>query len=104
MTDLPLAAGGCDEAAQPVEMLIASLLGCKAATARFVARHLWPRAHNGIDAIEFIDVEAARDDRGALHLPIDQEAPVSSTLLYRPLFRRANAVFLIRLAGTFVEL
>lgn len=81
VTDVPRAAGGRDLSAQPVEMMIASLLGCKVATTHFVARHLWPRAHNRVDRIEFVDVEAARDDRGSLHLPINDAAPVSAALL-----------------------
>jgi len=80
-TDLPRAAGGGDSFAQPVETLLASLLGCKAATAHYVARQLWPRLHNRIERIEFAEVEAGRDERGALHLPIDEEAPVTSSLL-----------------------
>ena len=84
-TDVPRAAGGGDSFAQPVETLLASLLGCKAATAHYVARQLWPRLHNRIERIEFAEVEAARDERGALHLPIDEEAPVTSSLLCCPL-------------------
>lgn len=84
-TDLPRAAGGGDSFAQPVETLLASLLGCKAATAHYAARQLWPRLHNRIDRIEFADVEAGRDERGALHLPIDEQAPVTSSLLCCPL-------------------
>lgn len=80
-TDLPRSNGGTDQSAQPVEMMLASLLGCKAATAHFVARHLWPREHNRIDRIVFAGVEAARDSRGSLHLPIGIGAPVSSALL-----------------------
>ena len=80
-TDRPRAAGGGDSFAQPVETLLASLLGCKAATAHYVARQLWPRLHNRIERIEFAEVEAGRDERGALHLPIDEEAPVTSSLL-----------------------
>ena len=63
-------------------MLLAALVGCKAATAHFVARQLWPRPHNRIERIEFSDVQAARDERGALHLPIHEESPVSASLLY----------------------
>ena len=84
VTDLPRNSGGENRYAQPVEMLLASLLGCKAATAHFVARHLWPRPHNRIQRIEFVDVLAARDERGALHLPVNEDAPVPSALLYAP--------------------
>jgi hypothetical protein len=83
-TDLPRAAGGGNSFAQPVETLLASLLGCKAATAHYCARQLWPRLHNRIERIEFVEVEAARDERGALHLPIDEDAPITSSLLCCP--------------------
>ena len=79
-TGLPVRVGGDDEAPQPVEMLVAALLGCKTATAHFVARHLWPRPHNRIGHIEFVDVIAERDERGALSLPIATPAPVTSQL------------------------
>lgn len=81
-TDLPRAMGGTNRYAQPVETLIASLLGCKVATAHFVARHLWQRPHNRILGIEFRDVEAGRDDRGALALPITRQPPVSAALQF----------------------
>merc|ERR1712032_503454 len=42
-TDMPVSMGGDDEAAQPVEMLLAALVGCETATAHFVARQLWRR-------------------------------------------------------------
>ena len=80
-TDLPRKAGGADGAAQPVELMLAALVGCKTATAHYVARHLWPRPHK-ISSITFSDVEAARDERGALALPIEDDAPVSAALLY----------------------
>ena len=79
--DLPKLAGGNDEAPQPVEVLLAALLGCKTATAHFVARNAWPRKHNRIHAIEFCDVEAERDERGAITLPITDEPPVTAALL-----------------------
>ena len=80
-TDLPKLSGGADKAPQPVELMVASLLGCKTATAHFVARHLWPRPHNKIDSISFLDVVAERDDRGALTLPITEEPPITAGLL-----------------------
>ena len=80
-TDLPRKAGGADAAAQPVELMLAALVGCKTATAHYVARHLWPRPHK-IASITFSAVEAARDERGALALPIEDDAPVSAALLY----------------------
>ena len=80
-TDLPKAVGGQDIAPQPVELLVASLLGCKTATAHFVARHLFPRPHNKISTLEFTDVVAARDERGALTLPIASTPDVTSAIL-----------------------
>ena len=81
MTDLPSTAGGHDAAAQPVELLLAALLGCKTATAHFVARHLWPRPNHRVLAINFDDVVAERDERGALALPLAAEPPVTAALL-----------------------
>ena len=37
-TDTPKLSGGADAAAQPVELLLAALVGCETATAHFVAR------------------------------------------------------------------
>jgi uncharacterized OsmC-like protein len=68
-TDLPRLAGGADRAAQPVELLLAALAGCTQATAVFVGRNLRPR-RLVIERIEF-DLEAWRDERGALSLPVD---------------------------------
>jgi len=79
--DLPRIAGGCDAAPQPVELMIAALLGCKVATAHFVARHLWSRPNNRVRAISFVDVVGERDERGALSLPIAAEPTVTAALL-----------------------
>ena len=79
-TDLPRVSGGGGTAAQPVELLVASLLGCKTATAHYVARHLWPRGANTIAALRFEEVEAVRDERGALSLPIDEPPPTPAAL------------------------
>ncbi|CAK0901607.1 unnamed protein product [Prorocentrum cordatum] len=68
-TDLPWPAGD-DAAPQPVELLLAALVGCKTATAHFVARHSWPRPFNRIDAIEWADVAAHRDEAIPVSLPI----------------------------------
>ncbi|CAK0902540.1 unnamed protein product [Prorocentrum cordatum] len=68
-TDLPRPAGD-DAAPQPVELLLAALVGCKTATAHFVARHSWPRPFNRIDAIEWADVAAHRDEAIPVSLPI----------------------------------
>jgi len=80
-TDLPSLAGGADEAPQPVELMLAALLGCKTATAHYVARNLWPRPHHRIHSIAFEDVIAERDERGALTLPVDSDPPVTAALL-----------------------
>ena len=80
-TDLPKLAGGGDEFPQPVELMLAALVGCKTATAHYVAKHLWPRPNHRIDRISFIDVVAERDEHGALTLPIDTAAPTTAGLL-----------------------
>jgi len=67
-TDVPIKMGGGDSAPQPVETLLAALLGCTQATAVFVGRMMSPRLT--IDKIYF-DIEAYRDERGALESPID---------------------------------
>ena len=81
-TDLPKKMGGKDTAPQPVETLLAALAGCTQATALFVGRHLQlPHPHSRLilDRLEF-DLTAARDERGALQLPLDKELPVPSRL------------------------
>ena len=55
-----LAQGGSDAAAQPVETLLAALIGCEQATAAFVARHMQPRMD--LLKIEF-NYCAERDNR-----------------------------------------
>ncbi|KAJ8605953.1 hypothetical protein CTAYLR_010801 [Chrysophaeum taylorii] len=75
VTDTPAKDGGTDVAAEPVETLLAALVGCEQATAHWVARILRFR----IDRIEF-DVQASRDPRGAIALPVDQTPPVPSRL------------------------
>ena len=65
-TDLPKAMGGTNGAPQPVELLLASLIGCTQATAIFVARHLQIPEILHMD----FDLQAVRDERGALTLPI----------------------------------
>ena len=79
-SDTPVPSGGRNAAPQPVELMLGALLGCETATAHFVARQLWPRPHNRIDRIEWQDVTAERDERGALSLPITQPAPVPAGL------------------------
>lgn len=73
-TDLPKAMGGKDRDPQPVELLLASLVGCEQATATYVARHMNPRIK--LEGIDF-SYEAERDPIGAQFLPIDAEPPVS---------------------------
>jgi uncharacterized OsmC-like protein len=77
-TDIPLKMGGKDTAPQPVETLVAAWMGCTQATALFVGRHLPERAT--IDKLEFVNIEAFRDERGALTLPIEETPEVPSRL------------------------
>lgn len=76
-TDVPITMGGKNLAPQPVETLLAALIGCTQATALFVGRQLQPRVL--IERMEF-DIEAERDERGALSLPIDAKPEVPSRL------------------------
>jgi uncharacterized OsmC-like protein len=76
-TDVPKTMDGQDTAPQPVETLLAALLGCTHVTAIFVGRHLTPRIL--IDRIEF-DVKAERDERGALQLPITIDPDIPARL------------------------
>jgi uncharacterized OsmC-like protein len=76
-TDVPIKMGGKNTAAQPVESLLAALIGCTQATALFVGRNLTPRIV--IERMEF-DIDAVRDERGSLNLPIEVEPPVPSRL------------------------
>lgn len=77
-TDLPKPMGGNDESPQPVEHLLAALVGCTQATAVFVGRSMKPRLQ--VEKIEFIDIHGFRDQRGALHLPIEETPPVPARL------------------------
>lgn len=74
-TDLPKPMGGLNEHPQPVELLLASLAGCTQATALFVGRQMKIK----ILKLE-IYLEAERDERGALELPIDVTPAVPSRL------------------------
>ena len=76
-TDVPRKMGGDDAAPQPVEHLLAALLGCTQATAVYVGRRMSPRLL--VDTIEF-EVRAHRDERGALQLPIDRLPSVPARL------------------------
>jgi len=88
-TDLPRKMGGSDSAPQPVETLIAAWMGCTHATALFVGRHIIvpsssttddidsrkrrkQRGRVVIDHIEFENIRAYRDERGAVGLPISR--------------------------------
>lgn len=76
-TDVPKSMGGTDAAPQPVETLLAAWIGCTQATAIFVGRQMDPRLL--IDKMEF-DVQAFRDERGALTLPINETPTVASRI------------------------
>ena len=78
-TDVPEKMGGADKAPQPVEHLLATLIGCAQATAIFVGRSMKPRLL--IDKIEF-DVQAHRDARGALQQPIEITPDIPARLQY----------------------
>jgi len=78
-TDVPKKMGGADSAPQPVEHLLAALLGCAQATAVFVGRNMTPRLL--IDRIEF-DIGAYRDARGALQQPIEETPDIPARLQY----------------------
>ena len=79
-TDVPTKMGGSDTAPQPVETLLAALLGCTQATAIYVGRMMKPRLI--IDKIEFVHINAYRDERGALELPIDVLPTIPARLQY----------------------
>ena len=76
-TDTPKNQGGTNTAPQPVSLLLASLCGCELATARFVALKSSPRIKMG--RIEF-DLNAKRDERGAISLPLGSPLPVPARL------------------------
>ena len=62
---------------EPVELLLSSLCGCEQVTAQFVARNMKPRVN--IDKIEY-SVQASRDPKGAVYLPIGSNPPVEARL------------------------
>ena len=76
-TDTPKVQGGTNTAPQPVMLLLASLCGCELATARFVALKSLPRIKMG--RVEF-DLEATRDERGAINLPLTAPLPAPARL------------------------
>ena len=75
LTDTPRSGGGNDTAAQPVETLLAALIGCESATAHFVARQFRVK----IDSIDFA-LDAVRDVRGSAHIPVEEPAPAPNRL------------------------
>jgi putative redox protein len=79
-TDVPKKMGGSDTAPQPVEMLLSAWMGCTQATAVFVGRHMSPRIM--IESLEFEGIQAVRDERGALMLPIEEQPSIPSRLQY----------------------
>eukprot|EP00814_Leptocylindrus_danicus_P014616 CAMPEP_0116019584 /NCGR_PEP_ID=MMETSP0321-20121206/9318_1 /TAXON_ID=163516 /ORGANISM="Leptocylindrus danicus var. danicus, Strain B650" /LENGTH=184 /DNA_ID=CAMNT_0003490171 /DNA_START=346 /DNA_END=900 /DNA_ORIENTATION=- len=76
-SDVPKSMGGGDAAPQPVEHLLAALIGCTQATAMFVGRSMSPRL--SINKLEF-DIKANRDNRGALQQPINKVPAIPSRL------------------------
>ncbi|XRB16377.1 OsmC-like protein [Pseudoscourfieldia marina] len=80
-TDTLASDGGTDTAPQPVELLLAALVGCEQATAHFVSRHMRvDKKRVKIDTIKF-DYHAVRDERGAASLPLHKEPPAPARLL-----------------------
>ena len=81
-TDTPKRDGGTDTAPQPMEMLLAALVGCEQATAHFCARHM-RTPDNGRVRLASIDFayEAERDARGAASLPLSAAPPAPARLL-----------------------
>jgi putative redox protein len=77
-TDIPKKMGGSDAAPQPVETLVAAWMGCTQATALFVGRQMPERVV--IERLEFDNIQAFRDERGALQLPIEEKPEVPSRL------------------------
>jgi len=77
-TDVPKNMGGDDSAPQPVEHLLAAFAGCAQATAIYVGRRMVPRlAVAGLD----FELEATRDQRGALVEPIEKVPNIPSRLM-----------------------
>eukprot|EP00931_Biecheleriopsis_adriatica_P109236 TRINITY_DN83509_c0_g1_i1.p1 TRINITY_DN83509_c0_g1~~TRINITY_DN83509_c0_g1_i1.p1 ORF type:complete len:188 (-),score=27.61 TRINITY_DN83509_c0_g1_i1:182-745(-) len=75
-SDTPIAAGGKATAPQPVQLLLAALVGCEQATANFVAAKMRLPA---IRRIEF-DIHAERDEWGSMAPPIRQSPQQVSRL------------------------
>jgi putative redox protein len=85
--DTPIALGGKDTAPEPVYHLLAALVGCETATAAFVALKLRIRVHS----IRF-ELEAERDPRGSLALPIDSDCADDAEVSARLTFVRGRAL------------
>ncbi|GAX22937.1 hypothetical protein FisN_24Lh230 [Fistulifera solaris] len=81
-TDLPLRMGGKDQAPQPVECLLAAWAGCTQATALFVSRQLMRDNKRSplLERMEFVNITATRDERGALALAIHEDPPAQSRI------------------------
>ena len=77
-TDIPKTMGGTDSAPQPVETLLAAWMGCTQATALFVGRQL--PDNRVVVELDFENIRAFRDERGALQLPINEIPEVPSRL------------------------
>lgn len=77
-TDVPTKMGGTDTAPQPIETLLTAWMGCTQATAVYVGRQMKPRLI--IDSLHFEGIEAVRDERGALSLPIEGTPLIPSRL------------------------
>lgn len=77
-TDIPKTMGGTDSAPQPVETLLAAWMGCTQATALFVGRQL--PDNRVVVELDFENILAFRDERGALQLPITEIPEVPSRL------------------------
>ncbi|CAE7237350.1 unnamed protein product, partial [Symbiodinium pilosum] len=75
-SDTPTSAGGTGTAPQPVQLLLAALVGCEQATAHFIATKL---RLPPIRQIRF-DIHAERDEWGSLAPPVKQPPPTLSRL------------------------
>jgi putative redox protein len=81
--DLSRTQGGHDRGPEPIECLLAALVGCEQATATFVARNMTPRM--ALSHIEF-SYEADRDAAASTSLPLSAAlAPGRSPALRRVL-------------------
>ncbi len=79
--DLSRSQGGQDRGPEPLECLLAALVGCEQATASFVARHMTPRM--ALSHVEF-SYEAERDAEASTALPLTAAlAPGRSPALSR---------------------